>query len=85
MSSNQPLPITNAHGIVPTPIQQVYIHPSELEPVKAFLNTAFQLKLRGQPAQYNAIIQQFRAKDDPETLWRVIIALNSFTSEIMLR
>ena len=72
-------------GFVPVPHQQLQMSPAELEPVKAFLNTAFTLKLRGQPAQYNAIIQQFRAKDDPETLWRVIIALNSFTSQIMSR
>jgi hypothetical protein len=72
-------------SFVLVPPQQPQINPAELEPVKAFLNSAFTLKLRGQPAQFNAIILQFRAKDDPETLWRVILALNSFTSQIMSR
>ncbi len=57
----------------------------DLEPVKAFLQSALQGKLQGNPGPYNVIVHQFRAKDDPETLWRVVLALNSFTSLITQR
>lgn len=52
----------------------------DLEPVKAFLQNALNAKLQGNSGPYNVIVQQFRVKDDQETLWRVILALNSFTS-----
>jgi hypothetical protein len=58
---------------------------AELEPIKSFLQNALTSKQRGQPQAYNAIIQQFRMKDDPEMLWKVVIALNSFISGILSR
>jgi hypothetical protein len=58
---------------------------SELEPVKLFLQNAFVSKQRGQTQAYNVIIQQFKVKDDPEMLWKVILALNGFVSGLLSR
>lgn len=58
---------------------------AELEPIKLFLQTALQNKQRGQPQGYNVLVQQFRSKDDPEMLGKVVIALNSYISGILAR
>jgi hypothetical protein len=54
----------------------------DLDPVKAFLSASLQQHCNGNSSQYHIIVQQFRLRDDPETLWKVILALNSFTSQI---
>lgn len=58
---------------------------AEMEPVRNFLNNALQAKQNGQPLQYQIVVQQFKVKDDPETLWKVVIALNSFASLLTSR
>jgi hypothetical protein len=57
----------------------------ELEPVRNFLNGALNAHLKGSSAQYNAILNSFRSRDDQETLWKVILALNSFASLLTQR
>ncbi len=61
------------------------IAPSDLEPVKNFLNGALNAHLKGSSAQYSAILASFRSRDDQETLWKVILALNSFASLLTQR
>lgn len=52
----------------------------DIEPVKNFLANALNTKISGDGVQYNIIIQQFKVRDDPDTLWKVLIGLSSYTS-----
>jgi hypothetical protein len=54
--------------------------PSDLGPVKTFLAETLKSHIQGLSTQYNLIINQIRVKDDPETLWQVLIAMKSFVS-----
>jgi hypothetical protein len=58
---------------------------NELEPIRLFLQNALTGRMKGQNQGYNAVIQQFRVKDDPDMLWKVIITLNQFISLILSR
>lgn len=55
--------------------------PSELEPVKAFLRRSLDACAKGHDRRhYELIVDQIRKNEDPDTVWRVLVALCSFTS-----
>jgi len=54
---------------------------SELEPVKTFLRKSFDVYTKERDRRhYDLIVDQIRKDDDPDTVWRVLIALSGFTS-----
>ena len=57
-----------------------YLIVPDIEPVKNFLSNAFNTKLSGDSVQYDLIVKQLKVRDDPDTLWKVLIGLTSFTS-----
>lgn len=55
--------------------------PLEMEPVKAFLRKSFDALMKERDRRhYDLIVDQIRKNDDPDTVWRVLIALSGFTS-----
>lgn len=54
----------------------------EIEPVRTFLSNALNLRLHGDKTQYDLIVEQMRVRDDPETLWKILVALCSFTYQL---
>jgi hypothetical protein len=52
----------------------------DIEPVKNFVSNALIAKLAGDSIQYDLIVKQMRERDDPDTLWKVLIGLSSYTS-----
>lgn len=59
--------------------------PPDIEPIKNFVSKALQSKARGDAANYNHIVQQLRVKDDPDLLWKLLIALSSSISLLTSR
>lgn len=53
----------------------------ELDPVKTFLRKSFDALMKERDRRhYDLIVDQIRKNDDPDTVWRVLIALSGFTS-----
>lgn len=62
--------------------EESYLNVPEIEPVRTFLSNALSLRLSGDKAQYDLIVDQMRIRDDPETLWKILVALCSFTYQL---
>ncbi len=62
--------------------EESYLLVPEIEPVRTFLSNALNLRLSGDKAQYDLIVDQMRIRDDPETLWKILVALCSFTYQL---
>lgn len=62
--------------------EESYLAIPDIEPVKTFLSNALNLRLNGDKAQYELIVNQLRVRDDPDTLWKVLVALCSFTYQL---
>lgn len=62
--------------------EESYLTVPEIEPVKTFLANALNLRLNGDKTQYELIVDQMRVRDDPETLWKILVALCSFTYQL---
>lgn len=62
-----------------TPEEESYLVVADIEPVKAFLTTALNSQISGDKAQYELIVHQLRLRDDPETLWKVLVGLCNFS------
>jgi hypothetical protein len=59
--------------------EESYLVIADIEPVKNFLTTALNSQLSGDKAQYELIVHQLRLRDDPETLWKVLVGLCHFS------
>lgn len=62
--------------------EESYLIVPEIEPVRTFLQSALNLRQSGDKTQYELIVDQMRVRDDPETLWKILVALCSFTYQI---
>lgn len=62
--------------------EESYLTIPDIEPVRTFLANALNLRLNGDKAQYELIVNQLRVRDDPDTLWKVLVALCSFTYQL---
>ena len=62
--------------------EESYLIVPEIEPVRTFLSNALNLRLNGDKSQYDLIVDQMRIRDDPETLWKILVALCSFTYQL---
>lgn len=62
--------------------EESYLAIADIEPVKTFLANALNLRLNGDKTQYELIVNQLKVRDDPETLWKVLVALSSFTYQL---
>lgn len=65
--------------------EKEYLTVPDNEPVKNFLNHALTARTKGDSVQYDLIVKQIRSKDDPDTLWKVLIGLSSFASKLTQR
>ncbi len=50
----------------------------DLMPVKMFLMNVLQARLKGDCQQYNLVVKQLKVREDPDTVWKIVLALNSF-------
>jgi hypothetical protein len=55
---------------------------NDIDPVKTFLANALNLRVSGDKVQYELIVHQLRVRDDPDTLWKILVALCSFTYQL---
>lgn len=62
--------------------EESYLTIPDIEPVKTFLANALNLRIKGDKVQYELIVNQLRVRDDPDTLWKVLVALCSFTCQL---
>jgi hypothetical protein len=65
-----------------SPEEESYLAFPDIEPVKTFLANALNLRLSGDKTQYELIVNQLRVRDDPDTLWKVLVALCTFTYQL---
>mmetsp|Transcript_6410 Transcript_6410/g.6618 ORF Transcript_6410/g.6618 Transcript_6410/m.6618 type:complete len:835 (-) Transcript_6410:70-2574(-) len=57
------------------PEELQYLEAPDIEPVKSFLLNAFDLKSKGEALHYLHLVKQLQKRDDPDTVWKVYIAL----------
>lgn len=57
----------------------------DLAPVKSFLADMMAAQIISPCPQYQLVVQQIRLKDDPATLWMILMAMKSFVSQITAR
>ena len=57
----------------------------DLAPVKSFLTDMMTAQVVAPCPQYQLVVQQVRLKDDPATLWMILMAMKSFVSQITAR
>jgi hypothetical protein len=62
--------------------EESYLKSPDIEPVRTFLSNALKAKLSGDNSQYELIVSQVRVRDDPDTLWKVLVGLSSFTYQL---
>lgn len=55
------------------------------DPVRTFVQSALSTKESGNAFQYNVIITQLHKREDPETIWRVMVAMEAFAPMITAR
>ncbi len=65
--------------------QTLSVDTPDLVPVRMFLMNALAARLKGDVLQYNIIVKQIRVIEDPDTVWKVMLALNSFVSNFTQR
>lgn len=56
-----------------------------LAAVKTFLMNALSSRMSGDTAQYNLIVKQLKIREDEESVWQVLLGLNSFVSNFTQR
>ena len=62
--------------------EESYLTIPDIEPVKTFLANALNMRISGEKTQYDLIVNQLRVRDDPDTLWKVLVALCHFTYQL---
>jgi hypothetical protein len=65
--------------------QVIELSEVELEPVRNFLSETLKGHIAGQSTQYTLIVQQIRDKDDPDTLYQILVIFKSFISVLTSR
>lgn len=64
--------------------EESFLSVPDIEPVKSFLLNAINKRIPtdGEKIQYELIVNQLKVRDDPETLWKVLVSLCSFTYQL---
>ena len=58
--------------------------PLDNAPVIGFIVNALTMKLKGNPAHFQSLVQQLRARDDQDMIWRVYHGLSSTVAQFAL-
>lgn len=55
-----------------------------VDPVRAFVFAALNARAAGTKSlQYDLIVQQIKKRDDPETIWKVVVAFSSLSFQLV--
>lgn len=55
-----------------------------VDPVKAFVFAALSARAAGtKSVQYDLIVQQIKKRDDPETIWKVVVAFSALSFQLV--